>query len=64
MRTRLKKEVPDKEFYMVGGVCIQQKKINLQNIYDSLSKMQFKVEVPEDIRVKAKQALDKMLALK
>ncbi len=64
MRTRLMKEVPGKEFYMVGGVCVQQKKINLQNIYDSLAKLQFKVEVPEKIMVKAKKALDKMLAHK
>ena len=37
------------------------KKITLELILDSLVNEQFKVMVPEDIRVRAKEALDRML---
>jgi quinolinate synthase len=60
---RLKLEAPNKTCYQAppGGTCIQMKKNNLQLVLESLEKEQFRVTVPEDIRVKAKQALDKML---
>jgi quinolinate synthase len=60
---RLKLEFPDKVFYQAppGGTCIQMKKTNLGLVLEALEKEQFKVTVPEDIRVKAKRALDRML---
>jgi quinolinate synthase len=60
---RLSLEFPDKVFFQAppGGTCIQMKKINLELVLDTLEKEQFKVTVPEDIRVKAKKALDRML---
>jgi quinolinate synthase len=39
------------------------KRISLENIYDALLHMKHVVEVPEDIRVRAKAAIDAMLAL-
>lgn len=60
---RLKLEFPEKIFYQAppGGTCLQMKKITLELILDSLINEQFKVMVPEDIRVRAKEALDRML---
>jgi quinolinate synthase len=39
------------------------KRISLENIYDALKEMKHAVEVPEDIRIRAKAAIDAMLAL-
>ena len=60
---RLKVEAPEKICLQAppGGVCIQMKKNNLQLVLESLEKEQHKVVVPEDIRTRAKEALDKML---
>lgn len=37
------------------------KKITLTLVLDSLEKEQFKITVPDDIRIRAKKALDRML---
>jgi quinolinate synthase len=60
---RLKLEAPSKICFQAppGGTCIQMKKNSLQFVLESLEKEQYRVTVPEDIRVKAQQALDKML---
>ena len=64
MVNRLARDYPDKKFYPVGGICIQMKKNNLENILNSLEKEMNVVEVDEKITKKAKQALDRMLAIK
>ena len=58
---RLRKENPQKTFYPVGTLCKGMRRITLQKLADSLQKMQFEVRVSQDIREKAKQALDRML---
>ena len=60
---KLRIEFPEKTFFQAppGGTCLQMKKITLELVFDSLKNDQFKVTVPEHIRVKAKMALDKML---
>jgi len=60
---RLKLEAPEKICLQAppGGTCIQMKKTNLKLVLDALEKKQYKVAVQEDIRIKAKEALDKML---
>jgi quinolinate synthase len=60
---RLRLEFPEKVFFQSppGGTCLQMKKITLKLVLDSLENEQFKVTVPEDIRVRAKNALDRML---
>lgn len=60
---RLRLKFPDKIFFQAppGGTCLQMKKINLKLVLEALEKEQFKVKVPEDIRVRAKKALDRML---
>jgi len=59
----LKKANPDKEFMPISkrALCPNMKKINLEKVLWSLQDMQHRVTVPEDIRVRAKSALDRML---
>ncbi len=60
---RLRRENPDKEFYAASeaAVCPNMKKITLEKLLWSLEDMQYKVEVPEEIRISARRALDRML---
>ena len=62
---RLRIEFPDKLFFQAppGGICFQMKKITLTLVFNSLKNEQFKVTIPEDIRVRAKNALDRMLSV-
>lgn len=64
MIERLKKECPDKDFFSANGsaaTCIQMKKNTLQSVYDALNEEKHEVTVPEDIIIKAKKALDRMI---
>jgi quinolinate synthase len=59
---RLKKDNPDKEFFLPGAcVCPNMKKITLEKVLWSLQKMQHRVVVPEEIRVRALNSIEKML---
>ena len=60
---RLRQMFPEKTFYQAppGGTCLQMKKTTLEIVLKSLEKEQFKVVVPENIRVRAQKALDRML---
>ncbi len=62
---RLKKENPDKEFILPSRslICPNMKLTSLQDVLASLETMQPQITVPEEIRVKAKHALDRMLAI-
>ncbi len=59
----LKKQNPGKTFIPAApkAVCPNMKRINLEKVAWSLEDMQYKITVPEDVRLKAKIALDKML---
>ena len=61
---RLRKENPGKRFIPVSeqAVCPRMKLITLENILWSLEGMVHQVKVPEKIRLKAKLAVDRMLA--
>ncbi|MBC8421236.1 MAG: quinolinate synthase NadA [Actinobacteria bacterium] len=63
---RLKKENPDKEFIPAfsRAICPNMKLINLEKVLWSLEGEETKIEVPEAIAVKAKSAIDRMIALK
>lgn len=61
MVERLQIEIPNKKFYSIGGVCIQMKKNTLENVLESLEQEKHVIEVEENIRIKAKKALDKMI---
>ena len=60
---RLKKEMPDKEFYSLGTakICVNMKKIALDTLYDSLDKGNYEVKVDKDIMAKARRALEEMV---
>jgi len=62
---RLRKENPGKRFHIASRtlLCPNMKLTTLEDVRDSLSSMSPVIRVPEDIRVKAKAALDAMLAV-
>jgi quinolinate synthase len=62
---RLRKENPGKRFIPVSeqAICPNMKLITLEKVLWSLEDMAPEVKVPEKIRLKAKAAVDKMLAV-
>ena len=61
---RLRKENPGKSFYPVsdGIVCADMKKTTLENLAACLREMKHEVFVPRDISLRARRAIDAMLA--
>lgn len=62
----LLKAAPEKTFYCVSEFtcCTSMKMVNLEKVLASLENMQKIITVPENVRVRAKKALDRMLAVK
>jgi quinolinate synthase len=62
---RLRRENPDKQFILASPalICPNMKLTSLEDIRDALVTMAPVVKVPEEIRVPAKRALDRMLAI-
>jgi quinolinate synthase len=62
---RLNKENPGKKFIPAStkAVCPNMKKITLEKILESLETMTPEVKVPEDIRLKAADAVERMLVI-
>lgn len=62
---QLKKESPEKQFYLLSPklICPNMKKTSLNKVLDSLKYMKTVVEIDEEVRLKAYQALNKMLEL-
>ncbi len=54
---------PDVDFIRPCNLCPHMKRISLENIYDALMEMKHEVIIPEDVRVRAKQAIQRMLEL-
>ena len=63
---RLRKENPEKEFYPLRKdmICPNMKKTTLKSVLRAFQENTFVVKVPEEIRVPAKRALDRMLEIK
>lgn len=61
----LRKENPDKEFHLIsdGFICPEMKKTTLETIIKTMESRSNVVTVPEETRIKAKQAIDRMLAI-
>lgn len=57
---RLAMEVPDKQFIKGCKLCTFMKVTSLEDVRDSLEKMQYAIEVPEEVRVLAERALRRM----
>lgn len=62
---RLKKENPSKRFYSASPklICPNMKKNDLHKLHRALESLEPEVRVPEEVRARAKEALDKMLAV-
>lgn len=62
---QLKNENKEKTFYLMaaGLMCPNMKKTTLESVYNSLLNNVYEMNVPEDIAIKARKALDRMLEL-
>jgi len=62
---RLRKENPEKTFYLLspGLVCPNMKRTRLETVLKTMEEMRNIITIPEEVRVKAKRALDRMLAV-
>ncbi|TAN59856.1 quinolinate synthase NadA [bacterium] len=62
---RLQKDNPEKKFYPASelAVCPNMKRTTLEKVLWSLEEMKDEVRVPDEIRKKAKKAIDAMLAI-
>jgi len=65
MLYKLQKDNPDKKFFLPTPhlVCANMKLITLGWVAQSLEKMVYEIKVADDVREKAKMALDRMLAV-
>ncbi len=63
---RLKKENPEKTFHPLRRdmICPNMKKTRLRSVLRSLAEMTHVVKVPEETRLRAKRALDRMLEIR
>jgi len=62
MAYRLQKENPDKTFHVIrGAVCPNMKKITLPKVAEALQKMQYPIEIAEDIAARARGTVERML---
>jgi len=62
---RLRKDSPDKHFYPLNPtmICPNMKKTTIKSVLRALENLDCVIKVPEDIRVPAKRALDRMLEI-
>ena len=62
---RLRKENPTKRFHPVNDrmICPNMKKTTLENLFETLQDMKNEVVVPEEISVRARTAIERMLAI-
>jgi quinolinate synthase len=63
---RLRQENPGKVFYPLRRdmICPNMKKTRLSSVLRALKEMRYVIKVPEEIRINAKKALDRMLAIR
>jgi len=61
----LRKGNPDKSFYLISNdqICTDMKKTTLKTVVETMALRQNIVTIPEEVRVRAKQAVDRMLAV-
>jgi len=62
---KLKRDNPDKTFYLLsqGLICPNMKKTTLESVYNALKEMKYEIKLDENIRLKAKKALDRMIRI-
>ena len=54
---------PESDFVRPCNLCPHMKRITLEGIYDALAEMKHEITIPEDVRVRAKLAIQRMLDL-
>ena len=66
MLYRLKKENPGKEFIpaLEQAICPNMKKINLEKVLWALEEIKYEVTLPEDISLRARTSIQRMLEVK
>lgn len=60
---KLLMEVPEKQFYKACKLCQFMKMITLDNVVDALEKMQYPIELDDEVRTAAARSLERMLEL-
>jgi len=62
---KLRKDNPEKTFYLLsqGLTCPNMKKTTLESVLISLRDMKYQIELNEEIRIKARTCLDRMLQM-
>lgn len=62
---RMKREEPNKTYIPLkaDAVCKYMKKITAANTLEALQKMQHVITVPDDVRINAKRAIDRMISI-
>ncbi|TYQ14740.1 UNVERIFIED_CONTAM: quinolinate synthetase [Acetivibrio alkalicellulosi] len=62
---KLKRDNPDKTFYLLspGLICPNMKKTSLNSVYNALNEMKYEINLDEEVRIKAKRSLDRMLQI-
>jgi quinolinate synthase len=63
MSDNVAQAAPNVDFVRPCNLCPHMKRITLEGIYDALVSMEHEVHVDEAVRVRAKLAIDRMLAL-
>jgi quinolinate synthase len=63
MSDNVAQAAPDTDFIRPCNLCPHMKRITLENIYDALVEGKHEIRIPEHVRVRAKRAIDRMLAL-
>jgi len=61
MTEKLREDVPNKNFYSFCNICPYMKSISMPLVVKSLVHNQHEITLPQDIIVKARKALDRML---
>ena len=61
MTEKLREDVPNKNFYSFCNICPYMKSITMPLVVNSLVHNQHEITLPQDIMVKARRALDRML---
>jgi len=61
----MEKRCPDKKFYLLSNMfnCFEMKLTHLEDLYNCLRDETNEIEIPEDIAVRARKCVDKMLEL-
>ncbi len=62
---QLRLKNPEKTFHLLSPtlICVDMKKTRLENVIDTMKRQSNGITVPEEVALKAKRALDRMLAV-